>query len=83
MMVQHRQQEESRQRERARTKAARGPRHFVHCGRANSAGAGTSSHPSAIRTMYYEQLESEEDPEKDPEEDPDEDSEDGSESCNE
>ena len=79
MMVQQRQQEEARQREQALARAARGPRHFVHWGRARSAGASTSSRPSAVRTMYYEQHVSEEDPEEDPEED----SEDSSEGDNE
>ena len=83
MMVQQRQQEEARQRERALARAARGPRHFVHRGRASSAGASTSSRPSAVRTMHYEQQISEEDPEEDPKEDPEEDSEDSSESDNE
>ena len=83
MMVQRRQQEESREREWARTRAARGPRNFVYRGRTSSAGAGTSSRPNTVRTMYYEQPESEEDPEEDPEKDPDEDSEDSSESNNE
>ena len=83
MMVQQRQQKESRERERARIRAARGPRHFVHRGRAGSAGASTSSHPYIVRTMYFEQPKSEEDPEEDPEDDPDEDPEDNSESSDE
>ena len=83
MMVQQRQQEELRQRERALTRAARGPRHFVHRFRASLARAITSSRPSAVRTMYYEQSVSEEDPKEDPEEDPNEDSEDSSESSSE
>ena len=83
MMVQQRQQEEARQRERALARVARGPRHFVQRGWASSAGASTSSRPSAVRTMYYEQQISEEDLEEDPEENPNEDSEDSSESDSE
>ena len=73
------QQEEARQRERARVRATRGRRHFVYRGRGRSDGASTSSHPVAIRTMYNEPQVSEEDPEENPEEDPEEDSEDDSE----
>ena len=87
MMVQQRQQEEARQRERALARAARGPRHFVYRGRARSAGASTSSRPSAVRTMPHEPQVSKEDPEEDseeePKEDPEEDSEGSSESNNE
>ena len=90
-MIRQRQQEEARQRERALARATRGPRHFVYRGRARSAGASTSSRPSAVRTIPHEPQVSEEDPEEDPEEDseedpeedPEEDSEGSSESNNE
>ena len=79
MMIRQRQQEEARQRERALARATRGPRHFVYRGRARSAGASTSSRPSAVRTMPQEPQVSEEDPEEDPEEDSEEDPEEDSE----
>ena len=72
-MICQRQHEELRERERARTYAVRGPQPFIQHGRASSFGASTSSHLQAIGTMYYEQLDSEEDPKKDYEEDLEED----------
>ena len=75
VMVQQRQQEEARQRERAQVIATRGRRHFVYRGRGRSDGASTSSRPVAVRTMYNEPQVSEEDPEEDPEEGSEDDSE--------